>query len=221
VNIVLLHSGVTDAGEWDAMKPLLEPHDVVAPTWWGARGGRFGDVALAAIEDDSAALVGTSHGGRAALDAALAEPARVSHVVLIGTNPFGWSDDLRPIMQEEGELFDDGRLEDAAALMARWWLVGPKREPADVPEELQARVRAMQLRAYDLGEPPAPAHGDVTALGVPLLYLYGELDWPDVARAGERFAASGATVQMIEGVAHLPALERPDEVARLVQEFLA
>jgi pimeloyl-ACP methyl ester carboxylesterase len=220
VNIVLLHSGVTDAGEWDAVKPLLEPHDVVAPTWWGARGGRFGDVALAATESDRAALVGTSHGGRAALDAALAEPARVSHVVLIGTNPFGWSDDLRPVMQEEGELVDAGRLDEAAALMARWWLVGPKRGPEDVPEELQARVRAMQRAAYDLGEPPAPAHVELEQLSVPLLFIHGELDWPDVARAGERFAAAGARVERIDGAAHLPTMERPDEVARLVREFV-
>jgi 3-oxoadipate enol-lactonase len=160
-------------------------------------------------------------GGRAALEAASAAPERVEALVLIGSNPFGWSDAVGAVGKEEGDLYDAGRLDEAAALMVRSWLVGARRQENDVPVELRERVFAMQRRAYELGEPDA-GEFDLERVRAPLLYLRGELDWPDVAAAGERLVGElpEAREVVIEGCAHLPTMERPDEVARLILEFL-
>lgn len=221
IDVVLLHSGLTDSGEWDAVRPLLEPaHRVVAPELWQARP--LLELALQAIPGDRAALVGTSQGGRAALEVASAAPERVEALVLIGTNPFGWSDAVGALGEEEVALFDAGRLDDAAALMVRAWLVGSRREENDVPAELRKRVLAMQRRAYELGEPERGAY-DLEKVRARTLYIRGELDWPDTALAAERFVRvlPDASEAVIDGCAHLPTMERPDEVARLVLEFLA
>src|SRR5712691_7597842 len=149
VQIVLIHSGITDSGEWDDVRPLLEErHSVLAPDLPG-----YGSTPLAPGEHSlaesvlssftgEAALVGTSFGGRAELEAALAAPGRVTKLVLVSANPFGWWEEVRAISAEEDELVEAGRFDEAADLMVRG--------PADVPAKLRQRVRAMQLRAYEL-----------------------------------------------------------------------
>jgi 3-oxoadipate enol-lactonase len=216
VDVVLLHSGVTDAREWDAIRPLLEPpHRVVAPELWQARP--LVDIVLDAMPGERAAVVGTSFGGRAALEAEAAAPERVEAVAVVNTNPFEWSDEIRALGAEEEELYDAGRLDDAAQVMVRAWLVGPHRREEDVPGELREKVLAMQRRAYDLEE---PERGPLDPEGVEtrMLFIRGELDWPDVERAAARFPRAEHAV--VTGTAHLPTLERPDEVARLLLEFL-
>jgi len=203
---VLLHSGVTDSGEWDAVRPLLEGvHRVVTPDLWQARP--LVELVLDAIPNESAALVGTSFGGRGALEAAAAAPDRVKALVLINSNPFGWSDEVQAIGGHEVELFEAGLLDEAAAVMVRAWLVGPQREETEVPIELRERVFAMQRRAYALDAEPEPGEFDVADVRAPLLFIRGGLDWPDVERASAQFA--GAQQAVVENAAHLATLERP------------
>ena len=217
IDVVLAHSGVTDAGEWDDVAPhLAREHRVVTVDLW--RAGSIAKLVLDAIPGERAALVGTSFGGRGVLEAASASPERVSAIVIIGTNPFGWSEAVREVAQEENALCEAGRFDDAARLMVRAWLVGARRSEEDVPAELRERVFAMQRAAYEL---PQGEGGplDVGAVRAPLLYIRGELDWPDVQRAAERFP--NAQHAVVAGAAHLPAMERPAEVARLILDFLA
>ena len=216
MDAVLVHSGVTDSREWDAVRALLEPpHRVVTADLWQSRP--LVDIVLDAIPDEHAALVGTSFGGRAALEAAASAPERVEALVVIGTNPFGWSDEVRAIGEHEEELYDAGRLDDAAELVVGAWLVGPHRSEEDVPRELRELVFAMQRRVYELDEPQSGPL-DPDEVRVRTLFVRGELDWPDVERAAERFPHAEQAV--VEGAAHLVTLERLDEVARLIREFL-
>ena len=190
-----------------------------------------GELSLAdyvlSVFDGPAALVGTSFGGRAVLETALAAPERVSQLVLIGANPFNWSEDVQRVQSQEGELFEEGRLDDAADLMARSWLVGPEREADQVDAELYERVRRMNLRAYELqaGDESTLRRVEIEPARVtaPTLVVRGALDWPDVAAAARRFVDElpNAREVVVEGCAHLPTMERPDEVARLILDFVA
>jgi pimeloyl-ACP methyl ester carboxylesterase len=230
---VLIHSGVTDSGEWEAVRPLLErEHRVVTPDLPGSGSEplRPGELSLAEYVlgsfDGAAAFVGTSFGGRAALEAALAAPDRVTKLVLIGANIFGWSEDVQKVQAQEESLFGEGRFGDAAELMARSWLAGPHREPDDTDAVLYARVRQMVMRGYEL---QAGGEGSLRRVEIeparitaPTLVVRGALDWPEVATAAERFVRElpDAREAVVGGCAHLPTMERPDEVARLILEFL-
>ena len=233
MDVVLIHSGVTDSGEWDAVRPLLEQrHHVVAPDLpgYGSTPLTPGEHSLADSVLTSftgeAALVGTSFGGRAELAAALAAPERVTKLVLVSANPFGWSEEVQKISAQENELFEAGRFDEAAELMVRAWVNGPQRGPDEVPSELRDRACAMQRRAYELqaGVDASLRRVEIqpARISAPTLVVRGALDWPDVARAAARFVAEIPDVRevVIEDAAHLPALERPEELARIVLEFL-
>ncbi len=176
--------------------------------------------------DGPAALVGTSFGGRAVLETALAAPERVTHLVLIGANPFGWSDDVQRVQSQEEEMFDAGRFDDAAELMARSWLAGPEREPDQVDAGLSERVKRMVLRGYEqqAGNESTLRRVEVepSRITAPTLVVRGALDWPDVAVAAQRFVEEmpNAREVVIDGCAHLPTLERPEAVARLILDFV-
>jgi 3-oxoadipate enol-lactonase len=233
MEVVLIHSGVTDSGEWDDIRPLLEhDHGVVTPDLpgFGSTPLEPGELSLAdcVLEafDGRAALVGTSFGGRAVLEAALAAPERVAKLVLIDANTFGWSNEVQGVQEQEEALFEVGRFEDAAELMARWWLVGPQREPGEVDRALYERVRSMVLRGYRQQEGVDSLLRRVEIqpeqITAATLVVRGALDWPEVAAAAERFVRElpDAREVVVDGCAHLPTLERPDEVARLIHEFL-
>lgn len=176
--------------------------------------------------DGPAALAGTSFGGRAVLETALAAPERVTHLVLIGANPFGWSDDVQRVQSQEEEMFDAGRFDDAAELMARSWLAGPEREPDQVDAGLSERVKRMVLRGYEqqAGNESTLRRVEVepSRITAPTLVVRGALDWPDVAVAAQRFVEEmpNAREVVIDGCAHLPTLERPEAVARLILDFV-
>ena len=182
---------------------------------------------LGSTFDGPAVLVGTSFGGRAVLETALTMPERVTQLVVIGANPFGWSDDVKAVQSEEEELFDADRWDDAAELMVRSWLVGPEREPSDVDVELQQRVKRMVLSSYKLqaGSEVSLHRVEIepARISAPTLVVRGALDWPDVAVAARRFVEEmpNAHEAVVESCAHLPTMERPDEIAQLILDFVS
>src|SRR5205823_7641409 len=108
IDVVLVHSGITDSGEWSGVRPLLERrHRVHMPDLPGIGSTPLlsGEVSLADEVLNSfegcAALAGTSFGGRAVLEATLASPDRVEKLVLVDANPFGWSEDVQGLQEQE------------------------------------------------------------------------------------------------------------------------
>jgi 3-oxoadipate enol-lactonase len=233
MDVVLLHSGVTGSGEWDGVKPLLEAagHRVLAPDLpgFGSQPEPEGEFSLGefvlGLPFDRAALVGTSNGGRAALEATMLSPERVERLVVIGSNPFGWGEGVAAVGAQEEELWEAGCRDEAAELMVRAWVDGPNRGPDEVPQALRTRVLEMQKRAYELQGEEATIRRveiDPSAIRVPMLFIRGALDWDDIARSAQRFAAETPDVQevVVDGASHLPTMEQPEIVAAALVRFL-
>jgi len=235
-DVLLLHAGIADRRMWAPQVAALEAagHDVIAPDLPG-----FGDAALepgtidyvgfaASHLDRPSTIVGCSFGGRIALELALARPELVERLVLIGPGigSWDWSESAQAGFAEEEEAIERGDLAAAAAQQARMWLA------EDAAAEARELTEAMTLRSYEQqlpveGKvktiwPDVSAETRLTEIGVPALVVVGSEDVSDIGVMAERLATEipGARLETIEGAGHLPSLERPDELNRLLLDFL-
>ena len=218
---------------------LAEGHTVYAPKHPGTSTGQ--SEAIHALDDwwdlilyhaelidrldlGAPALVGHSYGGMLAAELAAAFPERCRKLVLI--DPLGlWRDDL-PV--RNWMVMSDAERRDA-------FFADPKGEAAQkfftLPNEPQARVAAQVGFVWSQACTgkfvwPIPDKGlkkHIHRIAAPTLIVWGKADGLIAAAYAEEFARriARARVELIDGAGHLPQLEKPDKVARLVQEFLA
>lgn len=238
--VILVHGGMLDHRMWDPqVETLARRHRVVrydvaghgrSPVPEGAwRNYEHLDLLMQALKIDRASLVGLSLGGRVALDFAIAHPGKVRAMVLIGPGMSGFpftGRDWRGLMAGYGTARTAGDAGKAAEAFLRAWLAGPHRAPAEVDPAVWSRVREMAtpnaLTLSDGEELEPPAVGRLGEITAPVLEIVGELDAEDihlVTKLVER-RVPGTRRVVIPGVAHMPGMEKPAEVNRLLVDFL-
>lgn len=241
--VVFLHAGVCDKRMW------REQMEAVAEEGWHAiaydRRG-YGETespdeafshlddleaVLKALDIHAAVLVGCSMGGGLALDFALRHPGRVIGLVLIGTSVTGapWSATQAEQMLEaaEEDAYERGDLDMLNRVQAHEWLDGPRAQSGRVGGA--ARALFLDMNAIALGKPeltreeqrPA-AWPRVSEVGAPTLLLVGDEDFTALIDRHEHLSEEmpNAFAAMLEGVAHIPSIERPDLVNSMLLEFL-
>ncbi len=219
---VLVHAGICDASMWAGFDvPGARAHEL--------RG--FGDTPMpesgvfshvddleAALGGERSMLVGASYGGQVCLALAAARPALVERLVLMGAPlpDHEWSREILDYAEEEDRLLEEGDLDAAAELNARFWA------PAVADVIIPMTRRSFELQIASQAEDEQPETIDLTAVAAPALVIVGDGDKRDFREIAERLARElgEARLAVVEGAAHLPALERPEQSARLVREFL-
>lgn len=246
-SLLLLHAGVADRRMWDPLWPRLTARfDVVRVDLRG-----FGDsttapedgwslgadvmATLDALGIDRVHVVGSSLGAAVGVEVALLRPAAVVSLVLLapgGSLIPGRTDDLRAFAEAEDAALERDDLDAAAQANVDTWLIGPGRTADAVPDDVSARLHAMQRRALEIqlswpdvdeAELDPPALERLGEVAVPTLVLQGGHDLAAIADAADAVTAGLPGVRRIDwpDVAHLPSLERPDDVAALVEEWIA
>jgi pimeloyl-ACP methyl ester carboxylesterase len=220
--ILLVHAGIADASMWDGFDlPGAERHELrgFGATPMPAEGEfSHADDLEARIGGGPAALVGASFGGGVCLELAARRPELVSELVVLDAPlpDHDWSADVTGFSEEEDRLLEEGDLDSAADLNARFWA-----------PSVADRVRPMQRRSFELqlasgAEESYAERIDLGAITARTLVVVGEDDKADFREISARLAHEipDARLVTIPGVTHLPSLERPDETAALVREFL-
>jgi 3-oxoadipate enol-lactonase len=242
---VLVHAGICDSGMWDQQWRSLTGRRRVLrydmrgygrsplpPEPYSNARDLLDVMDAAGIEQ--AALVAVSMGGRVALEVALAEPARVTGLVAVGSGLPGhdWSAAAREFFEAEDAVIERGDLDAAAELNVRFWVDGPRRSPEQVDASVRDRVHQMQKRAFELQLdtweqaeelPLAPNLADRLAeIEQPTLVLVGADDQPDIHAIAEQLMRTlpNAGFESIPNAGHVPNMEQPELFDRLVSAFL-
>ena len=177
-----------------------------------------------------AAVIGGSQGGRVALELAVYRPDLVERLVVIapGLPGWEWSEEVRAGWTEEEAAYGRGDFESAAETSVRLWLDRPTRTLGDeAVREMVLRSYEMQRGAWEAGarEEEAldgPVGDHLREIACPTLVIVGKDDVPDMLAIAAHVAESihGAQLATVQRAAHLPSLERPDEVNALLLAFL-
>lgn len=243
--VVLAHAGIADARMWDPQwDALAASHRVVR---YDLRGfGRSDTVHtafsnradLVAVMDaaglEGAVLVGCSRAGSIVIDTALEFPDRVSGIAWVCGGLTGADVDDPP---EERVLFARGEaLEGAkdwaalADLDVEIWIDGIGQPAGRAAASVRDLVRRMTYETYvqekPYGDPVVldpPAAARLGEIRVPLLAIVGLLDIAATAKVADLLVAGvpGARRVDLDGVAHLPNLERPEWFTDTLLAFLA
>jgi len=185
---------------------------------------------LREIEGSGASvLVGYSLGGRLALRAALRSPESYRALVLVGTTAGIEEGPLRVARAEADEKLaswiEAMPMEDIVGLWERQPLFADQPDAlveAQRPGRLSQDPRSLALLLRTAGQGTLePVWHELRSLQLPLLAIAGARD-DGYSRAAKRIAstAPNGRAAIVENAGHAPHLQRPDEVADLVTEFL-
>jgi 3-oxoadipate enol-lactonase len=224
--VVLLHPGWGDSTIWlPVMERLQEPFRLIrydvqgygkspAPT---APFTHLGD--LIAVLDHLAAdrvlLVGHSGGGGTAIGLALADPARVSGLLLLapGVPDYPWPLE-DPYYVSFTELYEAGDRDGLTELGLRTWAAADPGPPAR--DQIRGAVDAFFAIA-DFEQPDPPAYARLAGITAPSVVVTGGREYPMVARCAAEIAARipGCREVTAAGADHLLPLRVPDLIADL------
>ena len=222
---MLLHSAVGDSRQWSRQAAALgDRFDVVAPDLPGfgtepmpAEPFSFVDRVVGLLP---ASLVGNSFGGAIALRTALESPELVDRLVLVGSGlpDWEWSEEMRDYFAREEEAVSRGDLDAATEINLEFWL-----EPEQRDELRPQQRRSLELQTAHV-EPEVlwPELPPLESLAVPTLVVVGDRDQEDFQQIARHIAATvpGARLEVVPGAGHLVGVDRPDELNRLLFEFL-
>jgi 3-oxoadipate enol-lactonase len=245
-DLVFVHAGVSDSRMWDPQfDAFAASYRVVRYDHRGFGKFKMPEGAYALRDDllavlrylgiEKATFVGCSMGGGTVIDFALEHPEMVTALVLVGSGLSGWNDPSqlsRDTIKYWTELMiavQDGDVDRACEMDAKYWLDGPTREASQIDRAYRDRARELHRENFSLAnfarveEPLKPlAIGRLNEIAVPTLVVIGDHDSDDLIKLADRLAGEipHARRITIKDSAHLPSLEHPAEFNGLLTDFL-
>jgi 2-succinyl-6-hydroxy-2,4-cyclohexadiene-1-carboxylate synthase len=212
------------AGRWQVVRVDLPGHG-------GSGGVRVGFAEAAGLVGEAGGAgvyCGYSLGGRLCLRLALDRPDLVRGLVLVGASPGIADPDVRARRRAADEALAAGIERDGVAAFLDRWLAGPLF--ASLPAEAAGRAERLANTADGLASAlrrlgpgaQAPLWDRLGALRPPTLLVAGAKDakFAAIARRMADAAGGHARVALVQGAGHAVPLERPAELAALVEELL-
>jgi 3-oxoadipate enol-lactonase len=230
--VVLLHEGVVDSRIWEPFLPHVDgqlrtirydQRGYGRSPMWTAPYSPVDDLVsvLDAAGVERSALVGTSRGGRIAIQAALERPERVSALVPVVSGLAGHpvNIDVSPELEARWDAAEErGDSSELVAIDLEIWA------PMGADEELRAMFLE-NVEASNADDPAeeTPSAGRLSEIAVPTLVITAGRDVPAINELGELLAREipGARLAVIEEADHMVQWRAPDELARLVVDFLS
>jgi len=245
--VVFIHAGIADSRMWNRQFDAFAERYRVLRYDHRGMGRSSMPPGPFALRDDldalvrhfnmaPAVLIGCSMGGGAELDCALEHPDVARALVLVGAgvsgSPLKPTEEMNKFWEQVDELAGKGDLDGANEIELRIWVDGVRRTPDQVDPSVRALVREMNLASFTRDEehkqgqsqpPQPPAYGRLGEIQVPTLVIVGANDQPLIVQTADILASQipGARKVVMEGLAHVPNMEKPAEFNQIVLGFLA
>lgn len=226
--VVLVHSGVTDGRQWEAVAAAIGRRAQVIR--YDRRGygrsvktkrGRFHDALdllelLDGLRLDRVVACGNSAGGQAVLEAATIAPERFARLVLLAPSvpDWEWSEATEAYGEAEEAALTQGDVERAIELNLDMWVRDPAhREP--VAAMLRRALDNQRKRPFVEAELDPPPMERLDRVTCPVHLMVGEHDIDEFRAIAWHLAdrLPQATAEEIPGAGHLLGLEQPGLVA--------
>jgi pimeloyl-ACP methyl ester carboxylesterase len=244
--VVLGHAAFLDSRMFDAVWDTLAQHFHVIR--YDLRGfGQSSEVQgpvdrradltrlLAHLGVTQAHLVGCSMSGEMACDLAIEKPELVASLTMVGSNPSGFEmvGEMPRYFEEMFGAMERGDIDRVNELQIRIWFDGNFREPEQMDAALRQKALEMNripvsrktffladMQAVNPLTPPAVTR--LNEIKCPTLVIVGSLDHPELVRAADVMVEGipNARKVVMEGTAHVPSFEKPEEFSRILLEFL-
>jgi len=224
MKIAFLHALPFDGRMWASQIDAFAQHETHAPTLYGL-GPSFDDWALAVLQavPGRFVAVGASMGGYTACAIARLAPERLAGIVLVGSRADADPPERAPLRAEWIRIAREQGGEGLWQAAAKGFFAPGT--PADVvetahgvaaeqqPDDLVRAVTAIRDR---------PDSSEAITSGLPLLVIGGDADPLIPAQVCEQLAAASPNgrAEILEGCGHLPNLERPEELNRMLAAFV-
>jgi 3-oxoadipate enol-lactonase len=242
--IVLIHSGLGHLEMWeDQMLAFTKSQRVVrydVRGWGRSQGSATGysdydDLRelLRHLGIERTAVLGCSSGGGIAIDFTLAYQGMVSALIAVAPSVSGHklppNELITQLRSASYEAYQAGQKGLAAELTTQLWFDGEGRGPEEVDPLARRRVLEMIRSTFELPDhtmhpeglkPPAARR--LAQIRVPTLLVIGDHDVAPMAATVNILEKRipGARKIIIQGAAHLPNMEKPEEFNRIVADFL-
>jgi pimeloyl-ACP methyl ester carboxylesterase len=246
--LVWIHAGIADHRMWKReFAEYAREHTVVR---YDVRGLGRSTAAIAPYSDVDdllaildklgirrATLIGSSNGGRIAIDCAITHPDRVGRLVLVapgvgGLQPSGDPEEKAAFQEEDHRMgpiqaaYKAGDRKTALDGMRTFWCAAQAGPSLDLVTEMlrdnldEVFTDASASHSTSLDPAAATCLGSIAA---PTLVLLGDRDAPGMRFIVDRVTSGipGAKRKGIPGADHLVNLSRPHEFDLNVREFLA
>jgi 3-oxoadipate enol-lactonase len=185
-----------------------------------------------ALAIDQAVLMGCSGGGATIIDFALANPARASALVLVGSGLGGFPlpSEPPPLILEMNEAISRGDIDRVVELALRMWTDGEGRTPEQVNPAARQRTGEIHRQLFnrprvdvEARELAPPAAGRLAELGMPTLVTVGANDLRFIREIADAIAAQAPNARkvVIPDAGHHPNMEHPALFEQVLREFLA
>jgi non-heme chloroperoxidase len=251
--VVLLHGSLTDLRYWQRsglFDALAQSHRVIAPsrrhnhpnapTAAGAAYAAGDDAAdllelMDALRIESTSVLGHSYGAYAALLATIAQPSRVSRLILAEPPIMRWLPFLPDgagiwerfevgVWQRLGDAFRTGGDDAGLDLTAKWYFQRPFAEIEEAwRDAFRDNVREWRALTTSSDAFPFVPFDAVSALAVPTLLLSGGQNAGGFNDLIDRRLAElipGSRRVTVDGASHEMFLDAPEVVASTVAAFL-
>ena len=175
---------------------------------------------------DRFALLGTSMGGYVALEVMRQAPERVTGLALVSTSAEADSDEQFAARTRQSQLVEQGHFDDLVDAAFPGVVAERNESDPDLLRAWRSMAATVGPRGFLRQQSAVMARVDsrdlLAGIACPTFVIHGAEDRLIPLQAGQRIVAAvpGATFCLVENVGHFLFLERPEEAAAVVDEFL-